>query len=94
MIRRYQAFKTNRRIELFEVIADSNGTIIPLQKITESSSLGALKENLKNMLTDVETYGLLSMDVAVEVAEEDEDYFVEYSEDVVIEDCYDRFTRN
>jgi hypothetical protein len=66
---------------------------MPLAKVMDSSSLGALKENIKNMLTDVETYGLIQMEFTVDIPDDDDDCFIEYSEDVVIEDCVDLFKR-
>lgn len=90
MQKRYQTYSNNHgSVELYEVVADSSGTVIPVTKILEEGSVGALKETLKNMLTDVSQYDLISMDYVIDTTE-DEDCYVEYSEDVVI-DCYDKF---
>lgn len=90
MIKRYQTYMTDHSsLELYEVIADSSGTVIPVTKILEAKSQEELKEILKNMLTDVEKYPKISFDVDISLDDDDE-CFVEYSDDVII-DCVDKF---
>lgn len=89
MQKRYQVFRSaHGSVELFEVIADSGGTVIPVLRLLEAATVKDLQEMLKNMLTDVKQHGTITMDLTVDL--EDDECLLEYSEDVVI-DCYDKF---